>query len=183
MARCGCSSECVCSISPSDCITVSGNGSTGAPYVLAPIIDPDFTNALACGPDGLFAVPLAYEQTTCIDLAGGGTIADPLLVTPVLDPALDNILECGIAGLFVSSDIGVTVGNTQCIQLSGVGTIANPILATPVVPASTGNILDCTASGLVAGGPAFKTWVAAIKNAANFGAAQTATTTYYNTLH
>jgi hypothetical protein len=184
MARCGCSSTCVCSISPSECITVSGNGSTGAPFVLAPIIDPDPTNAMGCGPDGLFAVPLAYEQTTCIDLAGAGTIADPLLVTPVIDPDLDNILECGIAGLFVDgTDVEVSgVGNTNCIHLSGNGTIANPLLATPVVPFSTGNILTCNGTGLIAGGPAFKTWLTAVSVAANFGAAQAATVTYLATL-
>lgn len=185
MARCGCSSTCVCSISPSACITVSGNGSTGTPFVLAPIIDPDATNALACGPDGLFAVPLAYEQTTCIDLAGAGTIADPLLVTPVIDADPDNILECGIAGLFVDgSNIPVAgVGNTNCIHLSGNGTIANPLLATPVIPASAGNILDCNGTGLIAGGVPFKTWVTALSVAVNTADVRAASVTYLATLH
>ena len=184
MARCGCSSTCVCSISPSACITVSGNGSTGAPFVLAPIIDPVVSNTLTCGPDGLLAVPLVVDNTSCIEVGGLGTEADPYFITPVIDPDLDNILECGIAGLFVDgSNVPVAgVGDTQCILLSGDGTIANPLLAQPVVPFSTGNILTCGATGLIAGGPAFKTWLQAVEGAVNFAAAQAATTTYLATL-
>ena len=184
MARCGCSSTCVCSISPSACIAVSGNGSTGAPFVLAPIIDPVVSNTLTCGPDGLLAVPLTVENTSCIEGGGLGTPEDPYVITPVIDPDLDNILECGIAGLFVDgSNIPVAgVGDTNCILLSGDGTVGDPLLATPIIAAVAGNILECGASGLVAGGADFKTWVTAITTAANFGAAQAATVTYLATL-
>lgn len=184
MARCGCSSECVCSVVGANCIAVSGSGSIAAPYTVGAVVDPAASNLLSCGEQGLIVEPDVFEDTSCIEIAGTGTVGDPFVITPVIDPNLDNILECGIAGLFVDGvDVPVSgVGNTQCIHLSGDGTLANPLLATPVVPVSTGNILTCTASGLIAGGPAFKTWVTAISVAANVAQINAATVTYLATL-
>jgi hypothetical protein len=180
MARCGCSSECVCSISPSACIAVSGNGSTGAPFVLAPIIDPDLGNTLTCGPDGLLVplIPFAVDDTSCIEVSGTGTVLDPLLISPVIDPDLDNILECGIAGLLAT----VIVADTDCITLSGNGTAGSPLFAQPVIPGSAGNILFCTPSGLVAGGADFKTWITNISTAPNIADIRAHTLTYLATL-
>lgn len=54
------STNCGCHLSGGNCISVTGDGSAGNPYVLAPIIDPSGSNALSCGASGLFvasAVP------------------------------------------------------------------------------------------------------------------------------
>jgi microcystin-dependent protein len=53
-------SGCGCHLSGGNCISITGDGSTGNPYVIAPIIDPSGSNALTCGAAGLFvasAVP------------------------------------------------------------------------------------------------------------------------------
>lgn len=54
------SSSCGCHLSGGNCISVTGDGSAGNPYVLAPIVDPSGSNALSCGASGLYvasAVP------------------------------------------------------------------------------------------------------------------------------
>ncbi|MFN2592957.1 MAG: phage tail protein [Candidatus Dormibacteria bacterium] len=54
------SSNCGCHLSGGNCISVTGDGSSGNPYVLAPIVDPSGSNALSCGASGLYvaaAVP------------------------------------------------------------------------------------------------------------------------------
>lgn len=47
-------SGCGCHLSGGNCISIAGDGSTGNPYVIAPIIDPSGSNALSCGAAGLF---------------------------------------------------------------------------------------------------------------------------------
>lgn len=58
MPPCPCISNpslsCACSIAAGSCIDVSGSGTPGAPFVLAPILDPSVHNLLTCGSiDGL----------------------------------------------------------------------------------------------------------------------------------
>ena len=184
MARCGCSSACVCSVVGTDCLIASGDGSPGSPFTIGIVIDPASSNLLVCNETGLYAAPVVVDDTSCIDVSGTGTVLDPLLISPVIDPDGDNILECGIAGLFVDgTDVPVSgVGNTSCIILSGDGTVGDPLLATPVIAAVAGNILTCGASGLVAGGAAFKTWVTALSVAANVADVNAASVTYLATL-
>lgn len=53
-------SGCGCHLSGGNCISITGDGSSGNPYVIAPIIDPSGSNALVCGASGLYvasAVP------------------------------------------------------------------------------------------------------------------------------
>jgi hypothetical protein len=49
------SSNCGCHLSGGNCISITGDGSAGNPYVIAPIIDPSPSNALTCGASGLLA--------------------------------------------------------------------------------------------------------------------------------
>ena len=184
MARCGCSSACVCTVSGSGCIGVSGDGSAGAPFTVAVLVDPASSNLLVCNETGLYAAPVVVDDTSCIDVSGTGTVLDPLLISPVIDPDGDNILECGIAGLFVDgSNIPVAgVGDTNCILLNGNGTVGNPLLAIPVISPAAGNILTCTAAGLVAGGPDFKDWVTGISTSPNLADLKAHTVTYLATL-
>jgi microcystin-dependent protein len=49
-------SGCGCHLSGGNCISITGDGSSGNPYQIAPIIDPSGSNALSCGASGLLAV-------------------------------------------------------------------------------------------------------------------------------
>lgn len=55
MPRCGCASECVCSVVGSNCITVGGSGAPGTPYTVAVKVNPAVDNGLVCTEDGLYA--------------------------------------------------------------------------------------------------------------------------------
>lgn len=48
-------SSCGCHLSGGNCISLTGDGSVGNPYQIAPIIDPSPSNALSCGAAGLLA--------------------------------------------------------------------------------------------------------------------------------
>lgn len=45
----------------SPCITVTGAGTAANPYIFTPVVNPDPTNALSCGPNGLFVAPEPAE--------------------------------------------------------------------------------------------------------------------------
>lgn len=59
MATCECGATiaegCQCSAADGDCIQINGAGSAANPFVAVPILDPDGTNLLECGPAGLAA--------------------------------------------------------------------------------------------------------------------------------
>lgn len=108
MGRCGCASECLCSLAGSACISVTGSGSVATPYTVAPIVDPDPANTLECREDGLFAgaaASLVFGETDCITLSGTGTVLDPIVAAPVIDPDPTNVLSCGPDGLFVDGSL------------------------------------------------------------------------------
>ena len=99
MARCGCSSTCVCTVVGGDCAVVSGDGSVGTPYTVDIVVDPASVNVLECGATGLL-VELQTADTTCIDLSGTGVAGLPLFATPIIDGVVNgNILSCGADGL------------------------------------------------------------------------------------
>jgi len=99
MARCGCSSECVCSVVGGDCIIVSGSGSPSSPYTADVVVNPASVNMLECGELGLL-VELQTADTTCIELSGTGVLGLPLFATPIVDGVVNgNILSCGADGL------------------------------------------------------------------------------------
>ena len=49
-------SSCGCHLSGGNCISITGDGSSGNPYQIAPIVDPSPSNALSCGASGLLAI-------------------------------------------------------------------------------------------------------------------------------
>lgn len=59
MPRCGCSAVeqagCQCSFDDTNCIQVTGTGSSSSPFAASPILDPDSDNLLSCGASGLLA--------------------------------------------------------------------------------------------------------------------------------
>lgn len=54
---CGCDDLilCVCEVAATDCIDITGRGSSGDPFVAVPILDPDPDNIAECNPSGLGA--------------------------------------------------------------------------------------------------------------------------------
>lgn len=59
-------SGCGCHLSGGNCISITGDGSTGNPYVIAPIIDPSGSNALVCGASGLFVASAMVPGATIL---------------------------------------------------------------------------------------------------------------------
>lgn len=82
MGRCGCASECLCSVTGSNCISVVGSGSVVSPYTVAPIISAAEGNGLTCEADGLFAggglaaygLMLAVEISTVLPATGAAGV-------------------------------------------------------------------------------------------------------------
>src|ERR1700730_1213742 len=60
------SSNCGCHLSGGNCISVTGDGSSGNPYVIAPIIDPSGSNALSCGASGLYVASAVPSGTIAL---------------------------------------------------------------------------------------------------------------------
>ena len=110
MARCGCSSTCVCTVVGGDCAVVSGDGSVGTPYTVDIVVDPASVNMLECGATGLL-VELQTADTTCIDLSGTGVAGLPLFATPIIDGVVNGNI-C-LAGLTVLS-LAVNRFTTLC---------------------------------------------------------------------
>lgn len=114
------SSNCGCHLSGGNCISVTGDGSPGNPYVVAPIIDPSGSNALTCGAAGLF-VPSA--------LVPGATILYPSNTPPagfiaLLGQAVSRVTYAALntlaaaasySGLWGPGD-GVTTFNVPTMQ-------------------------------------------------------------------
>ncbi|MGJ3558835.1 hypothetical protein ACR6C2_07600 [Streptomyces sp. INA 01156] len=74
----------------SDCIALTGDGTTGAPLTAAPVIDPAPGNALTCGPGGLMVTPARSPATTsahaCRPGTGSTTTRTPASSPPVRRP-------------------------------------------------------------------------------------------------
>lgn len=122
MARCGCSSDCACSVQAGDSARVTGSGAPATPYVVSVVVDPAVDNILESGSDGLKVVlpepAIFVEDTDCVTLDGNGTGADPVRASPVLDPDPNNGLSCGINGL-MSSPVGNALFNVQEVNATG----------------------------------------------------------------
>lgn len=112
------------------CITLTGDGSAGAPITAAPVLDPVAGNQLQCGPDGLLVPPGAGSTVVvaggaCIELSGDGSAGAPLTAAPVLDPDAGNQLQCGPDGLVVPAAAALAVG----AGLVGTGAVGDPVEA------------------------------------------------------
>jgi hypothetical protein len=110
-------------VADSTCITLTGDGSAGAPLTAAPVIDPAAGNQLACGPNGLL-VPAADPLSIGCGLLGSGTAADPLVAAvsgtwpladrigqafPCADTNTTSEIYCASDGTLHSRPEGTTV--------------------------------------------------------------------------
>jgi hypothetical protein len=90
-------------MSSGDCIDVSGAGTAVDPFVADLVLDPDLSNLLSCGPDGLYAATASVEGVDCIGVTGVGSAADPYVVALTVDPATNNEVVCAATGILVES--------------------------------------------------------------------------------
>lgn len=141
MARCGCVSECNCVLTDGDCTNVSGTGNPGSPFRVDVEVNPDETNQLACGDNGLFVPPptVAVEDTDCVDMGGTGDPDDPITATPIVDPDPCNLLACGADGLGVQ----LNTEDGECLRFLGCGTVDDPLTGEPIISIAEGNVLEC----------------------------------------
>lgn len=96
-----CCGRCPCSIEATDCMDVDGDGSTTNPYAVSPILPAtiehtilpgiDVSNGIACGADGLSAMPYGFT------LGGEDDIGVGLLPPIIADTA---------AGIFPGGPLG-----------------------------------------------------------------------------
>lgn len=117
MARCGCSSSCLCSLAGTDCVTVTGAGTADNPYTITIVIDPAEDNLIECTEDGLrvsATTTIEVGSTDCIELTGLGTEEDPVVASPRLDVDDTNLLTCGPDGLF-ANPVGAAIWNPRTV--------------------------------------------------------------------
>ncbi|MDX3237198.1 hypothetical protein PV392_16270 [Streptomyces sp. ME03-5709C] len=168
MSSCGCGPRrCACTVTAGPGVTVDGNGSPGAPYVISA---------------GGAATVIEAADTPSVDVtvSGTGTMADPYSVSAavILDPAPPgggtNLLTGGPDGLFVecanvracftatggvaydpatgefTADLSGDAGNM--LTLGGDGGLYAPGAAPTVVQAADSSSVDVTVSGTGAAG-------------------------------
>ena len=91
----------------SDCIDVTGDGTTADPLLVDVIVDPAAANILTCGPNGLFVSMADGSETDvaageCVTVTGTGAGLDPYVVGVQVSAAAGNALVCNPDGLFIS---------------------------------------------------------------------------------
>lgn len=97
MSRCGCSNAdgCACFLSGGDCLSFSGAGTEGDPYLVEPILSAEPDNQLTCEADGLYARGVGFEQSQ--------RTAGNLTINSVAWADVDNGLDLVLAA--VSGDL------------------------------------------------------------------------------
>ncbi|MFF5968275.1 hypothetical protein ACFY64_32035 [Streptomyces collinus] len=135
----------------SNCIALTGDGTTGAPLTATPVIDPAPGNALSCGPDGLLVTPGAVscdDVRPCLS-AGDGIAYDNTTGIISARPSTDagNTLGFGTdGGLLVPAPADTTAleaADTTTVDstVSGTGSVGDPFVVSAAV------ILDAAPPG------------------------------------
>lgn len=92
MARCSCAGDTATTVvitEDSSCVAMSGNGSIASPLSALPLLNPDPTNLLQCGTDGLYASNRSIWTPQDFGYEGAGDAA------PAIQAALDMVLAAG----------------------------------------------------------------------------------------
>ncbi|MFI2300189.1 hypothetical protein ACH5AL_15300 [Actinacidiphila glaucinigra] len=167
MSSCGCSRRCTCTVTAGPGVTVDGNGSASAPYVIS------------AGPSTTI-VQAADSPSVDVTVSGTGTMADPYLVgaSVIVDPAPPgggtNLVHSGPGGVYVecadvrtcftatggvaydqatgefTADLSADAGNT--IVLGGDGGLYAAGAAPTVVQPADSPSVDVTVTGTGAAG-------------------------------
>jgi len=144
MARCGCATDCLCTLIDGDCTQAVGSGTIASPYAVNVTISADPDNIITCEADGLLVTPnLTTEDSDCITLSGIGSVSDPLVAEIVPDPDVCNLLDCTATGLGAF----LTTADSDCIIFTGCGSAVDPLIAEPVISIQAGNVLVCRTAG------------------------------------
>lgn len=124
MGRCGCgSSTCQCSLSSTACLAITGTGTSGDPFLVAPVISTDAINRLECRANGLYAsmwgqaaavnTAQTTASTTYTDLATSGPAAS----------VTTGVAMLVIVGCIASNGTGAD-GALMSAAISGATTVA-----------------------------------------------------------
>lgn len=168
-SNCGCAdARCRCEIDTSTpCLSIVGDGSPDAPWIVDLELDPDAANTLLCTASGLLGIPstVAVEDTNCIDMAitGSGGGADPYTISAVPVIGADNdYLFCTADGLevrvsedadnqtIIGTDGGIyTPPATVDVQLTaGCGIEVDGLEISAQVDPDPCNDIECRPTGL-----------------------------------
>jgi hypothetical protein len=106
VSRCRCGSEgvfeCGCSAADSDCIDVTGAGTSANPFSFSPILDSDPDNLLSCGASGLLAdLPALIKNPPRCKLRRNVDMTVPSATEQLVEY---NLVDYDSAGMFNPSD-------------------------------------------------------------------------------
>lgn len=150
--RCNCSSSGAvgAAAAAGDCISVTGAGTPESPFIVTAVVDPDGSNNLQCGPDGLYAAQSQMQAGDCgVVVTGDGSNATPFVVSLDIDADSANLLECGDDGLMVNPTPIVLAEDGCGLILEGDGGADDPwSLALDIDPQEL-NLLRCDVDGLL----------------------------------
>ncbi|MGW7708243.1 hypothetical protein [Streptomyces sp. NPDC054771] len=127
-------------VADSDCITLSGDGTGGAPLRATPRLDPDPANLLACGPNGLVVTG-----------GTGGTVATACGLTG--DGSTGAPITAAVAAWTAACDLDTEAGHVYCDSTDQLRTDPPPRLAFyrdsgnqlyPATPVPTGSDVPIT---------------------------------------
>lgn len=149
--RCGCSSVNAtgASLSAGSCTTITGAGTTESPAIVGVVVDPDASNNLQCGPNGLFAATAqVVAGDDSISVGGDGSLATPWSITTVLSAEDDQVLELAADGLYVPST--KLEAEDASVVVNGDGSTADPYTVGVQISAEDGNAIGLELDGLFA---------------------------------
>lgn len=113
-------STCGCHLSGGNCISITGDGSTGNPYVIAPIIDPSGSNALTCGGSGLYVASAVPTGTIAMYISNtppsGWLVCLGQTVSRVTYAALNTLASAAAYAAPWGAGDGVTTFNLPNMQ-------------------------------------------------------------------
>lgn len=139
-------------VADTDCIAMTGTGTTLDPVSASPTLDPSLENLLACSATGLMA-DLVYTDGATINFSGVGTGATPLTAEATVSPDAGNILAARANGLYVATagvgtlDIYGSLGLSAVYTTpAGVGAVAVSPFPWDVVQQDNGTITDLAGS-------------------------------------
>jgi microcystin-dependent protein len=114
------SSSCGCHLSGGNCISITGDGSAGNPYIIAPIIDPSGSNALSCGVNGLYVASAVPSGTIAMYISNtppaGWLVCLGQAVSRVTYAALNTLAAAASYAAPWGAGDGVTTFNLPNLQ-------------------------------------------------------------------
>lgn len=146
MARCGCTSgsECVCNVGISDCISMSGTGSAGDPFVPVLVLSEDAGNIAECRDDGLWA-GTRFDHDTKASTSGNITINGTAWAN------LDTTLDITLTEVAVGHIVGVwAMGYWAAEAVEGRLDVVSVVAGSPVNSWGHRGAIEAAGGGIMA---------------------------------